>query len=399
MRKLSVRWLVCFSLSGALLSGASLAAAAPGIRTEDETTVAMARERFKEGVSFFDKKEYDKARVAFLQAYALKKHPAVLLNLAQSELRSGHEPEAAKHFAAYLREAPNASDSEKQAAEAGLNATKSSVAEVVVVSDESGSEIYVDGTLEGLSPLAGSVYLTPGSHSIEARKGGKSTSQQVNAVAGKQTSATLSFAPKAAPPAAAPSGEPQSEPPAEPESAPTGGRKPFFSWLVSSPVGVVGLGLTGVGLGVGVGTALASNHAYNNADSVADQIKGTAAADSAAGGNPGASTSDLCSDPRAWLTRNSYPANRVPPIEQRISEYGKACSQYNDNKSSGDTLKTVATVGFIVGGAAAVGTIVYYFIDPNAREATTEARAGKRRIALVPTVAPTQAGLTLLGTF
>ncbi len=68
----------------------------------------MARERFKEGVAFFDKKEYDKARVAFLQAYALKKHPAVLLNLAQSELRSSHEAEAAKHFVAYLRESKDA---------------------------------------------------------------------------------------------------------------------------------------------------------------------------------------------------------------------------------------------------------------------------------------------------
>jgi len=265
----------------------------------------------------------------------------------------------------------------------------------VVVTDESGSEIYIDGTLEGLSPLPGSVYLAPGSHSIEARKGGKSTSQQVNAVAGKQLSATLSFAPKVVPPPAAVGGETQNEPPSEPETSTSGGRKPFFSWLVGSPVGVVGLGLTGVGLGVGVGTALASNHAFGNADSVADQIKKTAATDA----SPSASTSDLCSNPTAWLTRNGYPSNRVPTLEKRAGEYGTACSKYNDNKDSGDTLKTVATVSFIVGGAAAVGTIVYYFIDPNARESTTDARAARRRIAVVPTVAPTQAGLTLLGSF
>lgn len=396
MRKLSVPWLLCLSLSSALLPCASVHAA-PGIRTEDEATVAMARERFKEGVSFFDKKEYDKARVAFLQAYALKKHPAVLLNLAQSELRSGHEPEAAKHFSAYLREATTASDSEKQAAEAGLNATKSSVAEVAIAVDESGAEIYIDGTLEGLSPLPGSVYLSPGTHSVEARKAGKSTATQVNAPAGKATSATLSFAPKAALPPTPIADQPNGEPSSEPEPANSGGRKPFFSWLVSSPVGVVGLGLTGVGLGVGVGTALASNHAYNNADSVADQIKGTAARDS----SPSTATSDLCSNPTAWLTRNNYGSNRVPTLAVRAGEYGNACTKYNDNKSSGDTLKTVATVGFIVGGVAAVGTIVYYFIDPNAREAASkgDAAASKRRIALVPSVAPTQAGLSLVGSF
>ena len=48
----------------------------------DETATSMARERFKEGVQYFDQKQYDRARVAFLQAFALKRHPAVLLNLA-----------------------------------------------------------------------------------------------------------------------------------------------------------------------------------------------------------------------------------------------------------------------------------------------------------------------------
>ena len=56
----------------------------------------MARRRFQEGVKFFDQKKFEEARAAFLQAYALKHHPAVLLNLAQSEIRSGHPLEAAR---------------------------------------------------------------------------------------------------------------------------------------------------------------------------------------------------------------------------------------------------------------------------------------------------------------
>src|SRR4249920_3258530 len=120
MRKFSLRGLLCCSLSCIVLLGASSALAAPPARpsADEDTTVAIARERFKEGVAFFDQKQYDKARVAFLQAYALKKHPAVLLNLAQSELRCNHEADAAKHFSAYLREAEDASDAEQQAAQA-----------------------------------------------------------------------------------------------------------------------------------------------------------------------------------------------------------------------------------------------------------------------------------------
>jgi hypothetical protein len=405
MRKPRVSPLLCLTLSCFTFLSALPAHAAP----PDETTVAMARERFKEGVAFFDKKEYDKARVAFLQAYALKKHPAVLLNLAQSELRSSHEAEAAKHFAAYLLESKDASDSERQAAEAGLNATKAMVAEVTVNVDEGGAEVFVDSSSEGVSPLAGSVYVTPGSHTIEARKGGKSAAMQLNANAGRQLTANLTFAPKpvrASAPVVAPEPSDTSEPRPEPEAPvepvePGAGRKPFFKWLVGSPVGVVGLGLTGVGLGVGVGGALASNHSYNNADSIAERIKKNAAADS---NQASPNTSSLCSDPGSWLTDRGYVTNmKTPDLATRIGEYNNACSKYPDNVNKGDTLKTVATVGFVVGGVAAVGTIIYYFIDPNARESSTQngkdARAPQRRLAIVPTLGPAQSGLSVMGSF
>ena len=62
---------------------------------EKDAVTEMARRRFQEGVKFFDQKRYEEARGAFLQAYALKRHPALLLNLAQSEIRSGHPAEAA----------------------------------------------------------------------------------------------------------------------------------------------------------------------------------------------------------------------------------------------------------------------------------------------------------------
>ena len=398
MRKSRVRSLLCLSLSCITLMGAAQGFAAPPRASDDDATVAMARERFKEGVSFFDKKEYDKARLAFLQAYALKKHPAVLLNLAQSELRSSHEAEAAKHFSAYLRESKDISDAERQAAEAGLNATKAMVAEVDVNVDENAAEIYLDSSLEGVSPLPGSLYVNPGAHTVEARKGGKTTSTQLNAIAGRQLSANLNFTTKPAPVAAPLAGQ-TSEPPPEPEpSESSGGRKPFFKWLVSSPVGVVGLGLTGVGLGVGVGASLASNHAYNNADSIADQIKSNAAADAAPAMR---STSDLCSDPKTWLDSVNYAtSNKTPDYQTRIGEYKNACAKYPDTTKTGDTLKTVATVSFVVGGVAAVGTIVYYFLDPGAVEhERASKRSPTRRIAIVPTISPSNSGLTVIGSF
>lgn len=400
MRKLSARSLLCLSLSCAGVLSSSLALAAPPAKAsaEDDATVAMARERFKEGVSYFDQKQYDKARAAFLQAYALKKHPAVLLNLAQSELRSGHEADAAKHFSAYLREAKDASDAEKQAADAGLTAAKVVVAEVDVSVDERGAEIYVDGTLEGNSPLPGPLYLMPGSHSLEARKEGRTATAQVSASAGRHAEAELEFGAKPEP-APAPAAATSEEAAPEPISSEGGGRKPFFKWLVTSPVGIVGLGLTAVG-GIGGGVfALVSKKSYSNADSVASQITDTARLDSV--NAPGMSTSGLCVAPLNWLTQAHYadPAMKITPA-QRADQYQSACSKYQDDVHNGDTMKTVATVGFVVAGVAAVGTVVYYFIDPNAKEGKESSKAGPRpSLALVPSVGPGVNGLTLVGSF
>src|SRR5258706_5827673 len=150
------------AIAAALLGALLLLPVRAHAQQQDDVTLTMARERFKEGVGYFDKKDFAKARVAFLQAYALKKHPAVLLNLAQSELRSGHEADAAKHFAQYLREQKDASDAERQSAETGLTASKALVAEVALDVDTVGAEIYIDGDLEGPTPLPGPSYLAPG---------------------------------------------------------------------------------------------------------------------------------------------------------------------------------------------------------------------------------------------
>jgi len=407
MRKFRARALLCFSLSCTTFLGGAPGFAAPAARpAEDETTVAIARERFKEGVAFFDQKQYDKARVAFLQAYALKKHPAVLLNLAQSELRCNHEVDAAKHFSAYLRESTTVSDAERQAAEAGLNATRSAVALLDVSVDEGGAEIYVDGSLEGISPLPGALYVTPGAHSIEARKGGKTKVQQVTTTAGRQYMAELNFAPKTVPADAVAAGAsanvraPGADQPPEPladQPQPSAGRKPFFKWLVSSPVGLVGVGLTGVGLGSGIGLAIASKKSYDNADAVAEQITTHAAMDSMLA-NP--DTNGLCASPSKWLMEAGYPAGADPDLATRAGQYSNACSKYQDNVSSGDTMKTLSTVGFITSGVAAVGTVIYYFVDPNARkDSAQEARRAQRQIAIVPSVSPTQTGLTVIGSF
>lgn len=377
-------------------------------RAQDDVTLSMARERFKEGVAYFDKKDFAKARVAFLQAYALKKHPAVLINLAQSELRSGHEAEAAKHFAQYLREQPDAAATERQSAETGLSASKALVAEIALDIDTTGAEVYVDNELEGLAPLPGPIYVMPGAHDIQARKDGKLAKSPISASAGQSTSLTLRLgagAAKASPPApertaadTATDSEPAAEPPAE-EQSPTHARKGFFPWLTSTPGAIVGVSIAGVGLIGGGAFAIGSRAAYNAADSVAKQIGDQAKADGKLGLDGKPTSAGACFAPSEWLPKTAYATGKTAEqIQQRADEYKASCDKYSSNAKSGDTFKKVSIVSFAVAGAAAVGTIIYYFVDSSNQAETSRGSVGPK-VLVLPVYQPGLAGGVVMGTF
>jgi hypothetical protein len=383
-----------WALLGSLAVAASLWTA-PAL-AEDDVTLAMARERFKEGVQYFDQELYDKARAAFVQAYALRKHPAVLLNLAQSEVRSGHEAEAATHFAQYLREHKEATESERQGALQGLASAKTSVMEVPVEVDVAGAEVFVDQTLEGTSPLPGPLYLSPGKHTILARKEGREDRVEVDAVAGQSAAVTLRpkrpKKPEPSPPAA--DTTKPSETPDEPlEVSEHHDSKGFFEWAAGSPVAWIGGGLTLAGIAGGVGFGLGAKDSYDSADSVLARIRQEANSD----GLP--TTQGLCSDPAAALMNAS---SFTGDPAARAADYEKACARYSDNIDSGDNLKTLSTVSWVVAGVAATGTIVYYFIDTAGSSDETSSRVRREKgfqARLVPYMSAGERGLFVVGEF
>jgi len=356
---------------------------------DDEATIAMARERFKEGVQYFDAKEYDKARAAFLQAYALKRHPAVLLNLAQSELRAGREADAAEHFAQYLREHKEATEAEKSSAESGLAAAKAQVAEISIQVDEEGAAITVDGSAEGTSPLGRPAYLRPGTRTIVARKAGRDASAQITATAGQSITVSLKLRKSVAgaePPPPPDEERREAQSPAEPapeesrESTASfsetidssSERPPFFDWARESPLAWVGGAIGVLGLGGGATFWIVSQQSYSDADSIASQIRDEAARD-------GLPSQGICTNP---------PDN----------QFATACSLYTEEVDQGDKFKTYAAISAGLGAVAIAGTVVYYFATtPTASE--TEARAPLRRIAVAPWVGPAAQGVSVVGEF
>lgn len=376
-----LRTRVRFGWSLALVLTAAAPLHAAPAQAQDDAMIEMARERFQEGVRHYDAKQYEKARVAFLQAYALKRHPAVLLNLAQSELRSGHDADAAKHFDTYLRENKEASALERQEAERGLSAAKARVGQIDL-RVEDGADIFVDGQPEGRSPLAGPIFASPGSHSVEARKAGQVATTQVDATAGKSATATITFGAASGPtpasggPAGAEDGAladssaPEEDAGSASVSLDSESREPFFRWAARNKVAWIGGGLTLVGIGGAIGFSLNAKSHYDAANDIRDQILTQAATDGLA--NP-------CG---------------APPT----AEYQNACSKFAEREESGDTSKTLTFVSIGVAAVAAGGTLLYYFIDSGKKRETVR-QAEPRRVAFAPLVSPSAAGLTLLGSF
>jgi len=373
----------------ALAIGASLplfAASAPA--QEKDAVVEMARRRFAEGVKYFDQKRYEEARAAFMQAYALKRHPALLLNLGLSEVRSGHPLEAARHFTAFLKESPNASASERSEAEKGLAAARTKLGRIQITVNVAGAEVLVDGESVGQSPLAEPVDALPGTRSVAAKFAGRMAQADVSVAVGKTSTSALSLegstapavAVAAPPPAsgdttgeaatsASAAGEPPKEAPpsADVSTHSTSSREPFFYWLTHSGAGLAGLGVTVIGLGVGVGFTIAGQSASNNVDKVTAAILDHAA--------------NVGMDPN------------VVPCNPAASGFESACAVLEDNKNKQDTDRTVATIGYVAGGVGAVATVITYFATAK------KTNAHEARMTILPYGSPTGAGVSLAGAF
>ncbi len=213
---------VALALLIALAPGAYAAPVFAQAGSEDAITT-MARARFKEGVVFYDKGEYEQARAAFLQAYALKKHPAVLLNLAWSSLKSGHVLEGKKYFEQFLNEAKDATDKQRADANDGLSQSKAKLGRIEIQAP-SGTDVMVDGDHTGTAPISDPVFVDPGAHTVKFKgPDGTTDTESVSVLAGQKAVAKFSGPSGGAAAGAAPPPTTASNTPAPSEP---GGRTP-----------------------------------------------------------------------------------------------------------------------------------------------------------------------------
>ncbi|WP_437594023.1 hypothetical protein [Sorangium sp. So ce1000] len=417
----------------------------------------VARQRYEEGVKAYDAGRFEEARTAFVQVYTLKRHPAVLLNLGQSELRSNHLEDAGKHLQQFLREHTAATPDQRAAAEKAIADVKRKTGFLVVTADANGADISVDGVLVGKAPLLDPVFVTPGKHTLFATYQDRSATTQVDAKAGAPTPATLTLGTTGATPAgpavgaptpAAPSTAPASIPPSAPPGAvpPPPAQPPATDTTQPAP-GATIPGATAPGAAApGAAAPSAPPAAPASSGGLSVSTRGTMGSMSPAQASGGREPFFhwYARKPLAWagtgvagvglvmgivgsaITVNargkaddigrqiedyvaghqsSIPADRrSQPCGARedpsgdLPAFRNACGQLREKLDSFDGAVPWAITGWVLFGVGVVGTATYAMIDWYPQKQQTAAN-GPRITAISPFVAPGQAALGVAGTF
>lgn len=188
---------------GALLIAAGrpcLAQPPPGAASPDPD--ALARSRFSEGVAFAKRSVWPKAYDAFVEAWKLKRHPQIALNLGRAEIETGRYADAVLHLRYVVEELPPG-DADLKLARDWLGEAEGKVARLAVTVDVAGAEVLVDGAARGTSPIADPVLLDPGKHTLEVKLGERLYTEDVEVASGASASVDVKL--PAAPAATSPS--------------------------------------------------------------------------------------------------------------------------------------------------------------------------------------------------
>ena len=301
------------------------------------------------------------AELAYQGAWKLKRGFDVATSLGEVEFRLGKYHEAAEHLAYAVKHLPVTADPKKKAGlQKLLDEARSKVGEVAVTVNTEKAEVFVDKVLVGVAPLELPLFVTPGNHTIEAKREGYTTAtQSITAAAGSSQNAALVL--ELIPSAKADGngaggngvggagGATGGVVNANGSGTPGGnsGSAPDPAWMA-----VTG-GLAAIGIGLGIGFTVAANGKGD--DATALQPPGNAS---------------VCFGPS--------PA--------------PGCADFHDALDAQSTLSNAALVSFLVGGAFGLGTAGLALWTW-----TGSTDSQKSGVRAVPALSATHSGVTIFG--
>jgi hypothetical protein len=166
-------------VAGALVLAALSQAPSASAQTNE------ARVAFQSGVAAYAEQHYAEALEAFRNAYRIRPHPSVLVNIANCYVALNRPQDAISTFERFLND-PTVTPSPQQRTEieTALAEARRHLATINVLVFPPGAEVYLDGDLVGTAPLRRPLQTGPGPHVIEARQAGGGTVQHQARVEG-----------------------------------------------------------------------------------------------------------------------------------------------------------------------------------------------------------------------
>lgn len=306
-------------LTSTLLAFALTTAALPNVaRADDEQT---RRQVFEQARNAMQAGRWEEARNSYLQLWNDRHTYDVALQLGQAEYNLKRMRDAAEHLAYGLmllppREKPETAERSRQI----LTLARQQVGALDLRVKNKGADVIVDGKAVAEAPLVTEVFVDPGEHRFEVRLDGHSSEAfTLNIDAGQTKTRTVELRPLVA----ADTRKAVRPPPAEKRALPTPPPPPPEEHASWAPVVAGGI-VTLVGLSAGIGFELVRNARQNESNRIRSSLGSTSCAD------PGESLSD--------------------------------CNRLSELASDYDSFGRLELVSFAIGGAALIGTGMYFLV-------------------------------------
>jgi tetratricopeptide (TPR) repeat protein len=168
----------------------SLTLAPVSVAHAQDPSAAAAQARFNEGVVAYEKRDFERARLLFLQSVALQPRGSALRNLGLCEMQLGRPVEALDHLRGALR-LPDLDPSRRTVTQNDLREAYAATGHLVIETMD-GATLAVDGQpVEGNAPFREPIDVMPGAHVLEAKVADKKSLATVDARAGVLVVANL----------------------------------------------------------------------------------------------------------------------------------------------------------------------------------------------------------------
>lgn len=315
----------------------------------DAADVKRAEELFRKGGEHYAAKRYAEAEAAYLEAWSIKKTFDIASNLGHTEVQLGKLKEAARHFQYALRNWPFSGKAEpRELAEKRYLEVRGKVGSIRVRVSVRGARVRVGEEEVGESPMDDEVFVDPGATKVTATLSGyKGAEMMVEAKAGGVHEAVLAL-------------EKAEE--KKPGNGKVGHGKAEGSTGEALRLGVLigGAALGAVGLGVGIGATVHSNAKSEEAGLIVQEL----------------------------YARDGRDACVLPSNQPR-------CDDLTSASDARATFRGLAIGSFLVGGAAAAGTVVYAIVS---RPKVSD-RKQERSVQAAFSVTPGGGGVVVRGSF